>query len=140
MIKVLVLGDFRSAVSICLSVERYINVIVFAVKRGAESLHNTEKTYFEKRTAYRLTLLRWIGPEGIILQTLARSVRRSGTRCSCTRRVLHITLVRDLNVIWGSIADRAEEIHVLSPDVVVRNGGCGHCQFSVRGFLYINDV
>ena len=44
--KALVLGDFGSAVSLCLSAERYADAILLAVEGGAELLNNTQKAYF----------------------------------------------------------------------------------------------
>ena len=49
--KALVLGDFGSVVSLCLSAEWYAGAILPAVKGGPELLNNTQKTYFEKSTA-----------------------------------------------------------------------------------------
>ena len=48
MTKAPVLGDFGSAVSLCLSTEQYADAILLAVKGGPESLSNTQKAYFEK--------------------------------------------------------------------------------------------
>ena len=48
--KALVLGDFESAVSLCLSTERYADAILLAVKGGLELLQKTQKAYFERRT------------------------------------------------------------------------------------------
>ena len=48
--KALVLGDFDSAVSLCLSTERYADAILLAVKGGPELLQKTQKAYFEHRT------------------------------------------------------------------------------------------
>ena len=48
--KALVVGDFESAVSLCLSVERFADAILLAVKGGSELLARTQKAYFEKRT------------------------------------------------------------------------------------------
>ncbi|KAL7283927.1 hypothetical protein ACG7TL_001199 [Trametes sanguinea] len=48
--KALVLGDFESAVSLCLSTERYADAILLAVKGGPELLARTQKAYFERRT------------------------------------------------------------------------------------------
>ena len=48
--KALVLGDFESAVSLCLSVERFADAILLAVKGGPELLARAQKAYFEKRT------------------------------------------------------------------------------------------
>ena len=44
--KALVLGDFGSAVSLCLSAERYADAVLLAVKGGPELLNNTQKAYF----------------------------------------------------------------------------------------------
>lgn len=48
--KALVVGDFDSAVSLCLSMERFADAILLAVKGGPELLARTQKAYFEKRT------------------------------------------------------------------------------------------
>ena len=48
--KALVIGDFESAVSLCLSAERFADAILLAVKGGPELLQRTQQTYFEKRT------------------------------------------------------------------------------------------
>lgn len=48
--KALVLGDFESAVSLCLSCERYADAILLAVRGGSELLQKTQKAYFERRT------------------------------------------------------------------------------------------
>ena len=45
-----VLGDFGSAVSLCLYAERYADAIPLAVKGGPELLNNTQKACFEKST------------------------------------------------------------------------------------------
>ncbi|KZT52640.1 hypothetical protein CALCODRAFT_81126 [Calocera cornea HHB12733] len=47
--KALVLGDFSSAVQLCLSAERFADAILLAVKGGPELLASTQKAYFEKR-------------------------------------------------------------------------------------------
>ncbi|EIM81877.1 uncharacterized protein STEHIDRAFT_103269 [Stereum hirsutum FP-91666 SS1] len=49
--KALVVGDFDSAVSLCLSTDRYADAILLAVKGGPALLAKTQKAYFEKRTA-----------------------------------------------------------------------------------------
>ncbi|KAG8881687.1 protein transport protein S31 [Tulasnella sp. 331] len=48
--KSLVLGDFESAVSLCLSVERYADAILLAVKGGSELLQRTQTAYFTRQT------------------------------------------------------------------------------------------
>ncbi|CAL1708455.1 unnamed protein product [Somion occarium] len=48
--KALVLGDFESAVSLCLSSDRFADAILFAVRGGPELLQSTQKAYFERRT------------------------------------------------------------------------------------------
>lgn len=48
--KALVLGDFDSAVSLCLSAERFADAILLAVRGGPELLQRTQKAYFERRT------------------------------------------------------------------------------------------
>ncbi|KAG1767684.1 hypothetical protein EDD22DRAFT_875239 [Suillus occidentalis] len=48
--KALVLGDFESAVSLCLSAERYADAILLAIKGGEDLLRRTQKVYFERRT------------------------------------------------------------------------------------------
>lgn len=53
----LVLGDFASAVELCLSAERFADAILLAVKGGPELLKKTQKAYFERSTV-RLPYLR----------------------------------------------------------------------------------
>lgn len=48
--RALVLGDFQSAVSLCLSSERFADAILLAVRGGPELLAKTQKTYFERQT------------------------------------------------------------------------------------------
>ena len=48
--KALVLGDFESAVSLCLSSDRFADAILLAVRGGPELLQRTQKAYFERRT------------------------------------------------------------------------------------------
>ncbi|KAG6916940.1 hypothetical protein DXG01_004627 [Tephrocybe rancida] len=48
--KALVLGDFESAVSLCLSSDRFADAILLAVRGGTELLQRTQKAYFERRT------------------------------------------------------------------------------------------
>ncbi|KAG8835102.1 protein transport protein S31 [Serendipita sp. 399] len=46
----LVLGDFESAVELCLSADRFADAILLAVKGGPELLRKTQKAYFERST------------------------------------------------------------------------------------------
>ena len=48
--KALVLGDFESAVTLCLSAERFTDAILLATKGGPELLKKTQAAYFERRT------------------------------------------------------------------------------------------
>ncbi|KAK0467632.1 hypothetical protein IW261DRAFT_1573805 [Armillaria novae-zelandiae] len=48
--KALVLGDFESAVSLCLSSDRFADAILLAARGGSELLQQTQKAYFERRT------------------------------------------------------------------------------------------
>ncbi len=48
--KALVVGDFESAVSLCLSMERFADAILLAAKGGPDLLTRTQKAYFERRT------------------------------------------------------------------------------------------
>lgn len=48
--KALVLGDFESAVSLCLSSDRFADAILLAGRGGSELLARTQKAYFERRT------------------------------------------------------------------------------------------
>ncbi|KAH8552534.1 hypothetical protein BGW37DRAFT_289348 [Umbelopsis sp. PMI_123] len=45
----LVLGDFASAVDMCLSVDRWADALMFAVCGGEELLYRTRKVYFERQ-------------------------------------------------------------------------------------------
>ncbi|KAG2049877.1 WD40 repeat-like protein [Suillus hirtellus] len=48
--KALVLGDFESAVSLCLSAECYADAILLMIKGGEDLLQRTQKAYFKRRT------------------------------------------------------------------------------------------
>jgi protein transport protein SEC31 len=48
--RALILGDFESAVSICLSSDRFADALILAVRGGPELLAKTQKAYFERRT------------------------------------------------------------------------------------------
>ena len=48
--KALVLGDFESAVSLCLSSDRFADAILLAVRGGPELLQRTQAAYFARRT------------------------------------------------------------------------------------------
>ncbi|KAF9546188.1 hypothetical protein CPC08DRAFT_738561 [Agrocybe pediades] len=48
--KALVLGDFESAVSLCLSADRFADAILLAVRGGSDLLQRTQKAYFERQT------------------------------------------------------------------------------------------
>ncbi len=49
--RALVLGDFESAVSLCISADRFADAILLAVRGGEGLLEKTQKLYFEQRTA-----------------------------------------------------------------------------------------
>ena len=74
--KALVLGDFGSAVSLCLSAEQYADAVLLAVKGGPELLNNTQKAYFEKRTMNLLYLLRL--PRSNVTEDLADIAQNAG--------------------------------------------------------------
>ena len=46
----LVLGDFDSAVDLCLASERFADAMVLAIRGGPELLQSTQKAYFARRT------------------------------------------------------------------------------------------
>ena len=48
--RALVLGDFSSAVELCLSAERYADALLLAIKGGDDLLQRTQKAYFERQT------------------------------------------------------------------------------------------
>lgn len=48
--RALVLGDFASAVSLCISTDRFADALLLAVRGGPDLLVATQKAYFEKRT------------------------------------------------------------------------------------------
>lgn len=49
--RALVLGEFESAVSLCINSDRFADAFLLAVRGGEELLAKTQKAYFEKRTA-----------------------------------------------------------------------------------------
>ncbi|MBW0503140.1 hypothetical protein O181_042855 [Austropuccinia psidii MF-1] len=48
--RALVLGDFESAVSLCISTERFADAILLGVKGGPQLLQKAQKAYFENQT------------------------------------------------------------------------------------------
>ncbi|KAL0571826.1 protein transport protein S31 [Marasmius crinis-equi] len=48
--KALVLGDFNSAVELCLSSDRFADALLLAVRGGPELLQRTQQAYFERQT------------------------------------------------------------------------------------------
>ncbi|WVF69534.1 hypothetical protein IAT40_004312 [Kwoniella sp. CBS 6097] len=46
----LVMGDFKSAVDLCLASERFADALLLAVRGGPELLQSTQKAYFARRT------------------------------------------------------------------------------------------
>lgn len=49
----LVLGDFKSAVDLCLASERYADALLLAVRGGPDLLASTQKAYFNRHTTTR---------------------------------------------------------------------------------------
>lgn len=49
----LVLGDFKSAVELCLASERYADALLLAVRGGPDLLASTQKAYFNRHTTSR---------------------------------------------------------------------------------------
>ncbi len=49
--RALVLGDFESAVSLCINSDRFADAFLLAVRGGEQLLAKAQKAYFEKRTA-----------------------------------------------------------------------------------------
>ncbi|EST08137.1 Steroid receptor RNA activator-protein/coat protein complex II, Sec31 [Kalmanozyma brasiliensis GHG001] len=49
--RALVLGDFESAVSVCINSDRFADAFLLAVRGGEELLAKAQKAYFQKRTA-----------------------------------------------------------------------------------------
>lgn len=72
--RALVVGDFESAVSLCLSTERYADAILLAVRGGPELLQKAQKAYFEKQTV-NLPYLRLY--QSIVLDDLADVVQNA---------------------------------------------------------------
>ncbi|UZJ54908.1 hypothetical protein CBS101457_004228 [Exobasidium rhododendri] len=48
--RAIVLGDFESAVSLCVSMDRFADALLLAVRGGSDLLVRTQKAYFERRT------------------------------------------------------------------------------------------
>lgn len=48
--RAIVLGDFESAVSLCVSMDRFADALLLAVRGGTDLLARTQKAYFERRT------------------------------------------------------------------------------------------
>ncbi|EJT99394.1 hypothetical protein DACRYDRAFT_23938 [Dacryopinax primogenitus] len=75
--KALVLGDFDSAVQLCLGAERFADAILLAVKGGPELLASTQKAYFQKRVT-ELPYLRLF--QSIVSDDLADIVQNADLR------------------------------------------------------------
>ena len=75
--KALVLGDFDSAVALCLSSGRFADAILLAVRGGPELLQRTQKAYFERRTT-SLPSLRLF--QSIIISDLGDIVQNADLR------------------------------------------------------------
>ena len=75
--KALVLGDFESAVSLCLAENRFADAILLAVKGGPELLQKTQKVYFERQTT-TLPYLRLY--QSIVTNDLADIVQNADLR------------------------------------------------------------
>ena len=70
--RAIVLGDFESAVNVCLASERYSDALLLAICGGSELLARTQKTYFEHQSK-KFTYLRLL--EGIVEEDLNSIVR-----------------------------------------------------------------
>jgi protein transport protein SEC31 len=75
--KALVLGDFDSAVALCLSSGRFADAILLAVRGGPELLQRTQKAYFERRTT-SLPSLRLF--QSIVINDLSDIVQNADLR------------------------------------------------------------
>lgn len=70
----LVLGDFASAVDLCLASERYADALLLAVRGGPDLLQSTQKAYFTRRTT-ALPFLRLF--QSIVTEDLADIVQNA---------------------------------------------------------------
>jgi protein transport protein SEC31 len=70
----LVLGDFESAVDLCLASERFADALLLAVRGGPELLASTQKAYFNRRTT-SLPFLRVF--QSIVTEDLADIVQNA---------------------------------------------------------------
>ena len=70
----LVLGDFQSAVNLCLASERFADALLLAVRGGPELLQFTQKAYFARQTA-SLPFLRVF--QSIVTEDLADIVQNA---------------------------------------------------------------
>ena len=70
----LVLGDFSSAVDLCLASERFADALLLAVRGGPELLQSTQKAYFARRTT-TLPFLRVF--QSIVTEDLADIVQNA---------------------------------------------------------------
>lgn len=70
----LVLGDFASAVELCLASERFADALLLAVRGGPELLQSTQKAYFARRTT-SLPFLRVF--QSIVTEDLADIVQNA---------------------------------------------------------------
>ena len=75
--KALVVGDFESAVSLCVASDRFADAILLAVRGGTELLQKTQKAYFERQTT-TLPYLRLY--QSIVTNDLADIVQNADLR------------------------------------------------------------
>ncbi|GAA5797196.1 hypothetical protein HPULCUR_002576 [Helicostylum pulchrum] len=70
--RALVLGDFESAVNVCLAAERFADALMIAMCGGSDLLTRTQNTYFESQTK-KFAYLRLL--QGIVEDDLSAIVR-----------------------------------------------------------------
>ncbi|KAF8520885.1 hypothetical protein BU17DRAFT_46119 [Hysterangium stoloniferum] len=120
--KALVLGDFESAVSLCIASDRFADAILLAVKGGDGLLQKTQKAYFERQTT-TLPYLRLF--QSIVTDDLEDIVQNADLRewkeifvvvCTFAKKEAFSSLVEQLgqrlefqgNVTKASTVDDAE--------------------------------
>ncbi|KAL7419086.1 protein transport protein S31 [Cryptotrichosporon argae] len=98
----LVLGDFASAVDLCLASERYADALLLAVRGGPELLASTQKAYFAKRTVAHPFLRVF---QSIVTEDLADIVQNADLAEWRVVFVVVCTFARD-----GDFANLAEQL------------------------------
>ncbi|KAG2235682.1 hypothetical protein INT48_008558, partial [Thamnidium elegans] len=92
--RALVLGDFESAVNVCLATERFADALMIAMCGGSDLLTRTQNTYFESQTK-KFAYLRLL--QGIVEDDLSAIVRDADLKDWASALVVLCTFAQSEN-------------------------------------------